>query len=1058
MTAADLLPGARRQPDRSQAASAAGDSMIVAAWTMVSRVTGLLRFAVVGAVLGPTFFGNTYQFTNSLPNLVYYGFLAGSLFPSLLVPALVRHIDAGDRRASERVAGGFLGVTLVALLPVIPLAVFLGPLALKIAALGGPQAVGAAQVHVGRLLILMFIPQMFCYGVIGTATAVMNARRRFALAAGAPAVENVGTIAVLVATAVLYGTSQSLTNVPTGELLLLGLGSTGAVVLHAATQWWGARRAGVLLLPRPGWRDEEVRVVIRRALPALGQAGLAAVQTLTLLTVANRVPGGVVTFQIALNFYYLANSLGTTPVALSLMPRLARMHLDDKTAFRDTLVRGLALGFFVTIPAAAGYLVLAVPLARAMSFGRLDSAAGVTMIAAALVPLSLAVIAQSAFQIVMYACYARKDTRSPMWSMVLQATVCLGLVSLVLVVRGPAVLFVLGAATSVSVAVAACHLTARTWRHLGRRGSERLIPSLVRFVVGSAIMAVPAWITARAVADWLSRPLGPRTGIVAAAIVGAAVYVAVEALWRAPEVDWLVGGLAHMRAKVGREVAEPDAADRILPGDAARIPVGRWDHRLLHPVSSRWLIGPTFLAAAAIAAVSVLKPPMAVAALVALAVMACVWRWPPLAAYLAIGLTPLTVSLNLVHALPLIRPNEALDLLLGSALAARGLMLIRSGELPRIRLTQVELAMVFMAVANSVMLLLWMVLRQQPIGQDDILYALVIWKLLGLYALVRWSVSTDRQIRRCLWISVAVACAVALMAILQVLGLAGVPKLLAEIFDSGSVAEPTGGRGGSLLGLPAATADLMIFNLAVIVGLWTRYRRRRPVLAAAAALMVFGVLASGEFASALGLLVGMVCIALVTSSPRLLGLFAMATVVGAVLLWPVISQRLLGFQSASGLPTSWTSRLYNLRTYYWPTLFSDWNWVLGVRPSARVVVPSQSSGYVWIESGYSWLLWGGGIPLLASFAYFVAVTARAGWNAARSGRDGRSVAGVALFTAVIVLVAVMSLDPHLTYRGSGDEFFFLIALAVSGPRHRERVPAVTCRSPHTRAVMTEVRT
>ena len=71
--------------------------MTVAAWTIVSRVTGLARFAVIGAVLGPTFFGNTYQFTNSLPNLVYYGFLAGSLFSSLLVPALVRHIDAGEQ-------------------------------------------------------------------------------------------------------------------------------------------------------------------------------------------------------------------------------------------------------------------------------------------------------------------------------------------------------------------------------------------------------------------------------------------------------------------------------------------------------------------------------------------------------------------------------------------------------------------------------------------------------------------------------------------------------------------------------------------------------------------------------------------------------------------------------------------------------------------------------------------------------------------------------------------------------------------------------------------------
>ena len=68
---------------------------------------------------------------------------------------------------------------------------------------------GAAQAHVGRLLILMFIPQIFCYGVVGTATAVMNSRQRFALAAGAPAIENLGTIAVLVATGVLYGTDRT---------------------------------------------------------------------------------------------------------------------------------------------------------------------------------------------------------------------------------------------------------------------------------------------------------------------------------------------------------------------------------------------------------------------------------------------------------------------------------------------------------------------------------------------------------------------------------------------------------------------------------------------------------------------------------------------------------------------------------------------------------------------------------------------------------------------------------------------------------------------------------
>ena len=545
--------------DQVKAVAAARDSLTVAAWTIVSRVTGVIRFAVIGAVLGPTFFGNTYQFTNSLPNLVYYGLLAGSLFSSLLVPALVRHVDARDREASERVAGGFLGVTLVMLLVIAPLAITLGPVVLRFAALaGGPQgAEAAAQMRVGLLLIVMFIPQIFFYGVVGTATAVMNSRRRFALAAGAPVVENLGTMAVLGAAAVLYGTRTSLAHLPSGEILLLGLGSTGAVALHAATQWWGARRAGVVLKPRPGWRDPEVRVVIRRALPSIAQAGLASLQVLTLLMVANRLPGGVIAFQIALSFYYLAIAVGATPVALSLLPRLARMHLDgDTTGFRDTLVRGLALGFLITIPAAVGYLVLAMPLARAVSFGRMDSVGGVTMIAASLAALSVAVVGQTAFMILTYACYAKKDTRTPLVSMLVQTTVCLGLASAALLVEGRAVFLVLGLALSVSVAAAALHLTAHVWRNLSREGTQRLTPSLARFVAGAAIMAGPAWLVADTVPHWLGRSLGPRVGIAAAVLVGGAVFVALQALWRTPALGWLAGGLTQRYSKHVRVVAE----------------------------------------------------------------------------------------------------------------------------------------------------------------------------------------------------------------------------------------------------------------------------------------------------------------------------------------------------------------------------------------------------------------------------------------------------------------------------------------------------------------------
>lgn len=450
----------------------------------------------------------------------------------------------------------------------------------------------------------------------------------------------------------------------------------------------------------------------------------------------------------------------------------------------------------------------------------------------------------------------------------------------------------------------------------------------------------------------------------------------------------------------------------------------------------RWLA--LVVAVAVGAAIAALGPRKALAGLLVILLVAAVYRWPVLAAYLVIGVTPLTVGLSSGLHLPLIRPNEAVDLLVGGALALRGIVRLRTGGLPRLRLTGVEWSMLLMAVCNSIIPLTWEMVRQVHITQDDLLYALVMWKLLGLYVIVRLSVSTDRQILRCLWLSVTAAAVVALIAIFESLDLLGVSHLLNTFFSYTGGGPPTpGDRASSTLGLPAATADLMIFNLAVVSGLWLRYRRHPLILGAAAILFIFGTLAAGEFSSVIGLIIGLVCIAIVTSSPRLLALFIPAGLVGSVALWPVIKTRLIGFQSAYGLPTSWLGRLHNLRTYFWPKLFSNWNFLLGVRASARVLVETQpADSYVWIESGYTWLLWSGGIPFLAAYIYFVLAVAKRGWLAARHSPGAASVAGTAAFVAVIVTAVLMNFDPHLTYRGSADAMFGLIALAA--PRRARR--------------------
>jgi hypothetical protein len=431
----------------------------------------------------------------------------------------------------------------------------------------------------------------------------------------------------------------------------------------------------------------------------------------------------------------------------------------------------------------------------------------------------------------------------------------------------------------------------------------------------------------------------------------------------------------------------------------------------------------------------VYQPLYAALATVAFIVIGLVWARPVVAAYLIVGVTPLVVGIDRGALIPLLRPNEGLALLVGGALASRGIARWRAGRLPRISVSRVEVTLFALAVTSSIVPLTWMMLRNQPVTGDDLSYALILWKYLGVYAIVRFSVMTQAQVLRCLWISVGAAAIVAAIGILQALDLAGVRGLLSKYYAPygyvGALANP---RGGSTVSLPAAAADLLIFNLAIAVGLWVRYRRRPVALCTVAVLCVFGILAAGEFSSAIGLVLGVLAITLVVGRLRYLRYFPFLLVAAGFLLRPVIATRLQGFQSASGIPDSWAGRLRNLHDFFWPHLFSNYNWVFGVRPAARVPVSSQATGYVWIESGYTWLLWGGGVPLVLAFAYFVYAVTRSAWWTAHHAPAPAAVAGAAVFAALVVMTVLMAFDPHLTYRGAADCLFALFALMSVGSR------------------------
>jgi putative peptidoglycan lipid II flippase len=524
--------------------TAVRDSISVAGWTLVSRVTGVVRVVSIAAVLGPTYFGNLFQSTNQLPNLAYE-LLAGSLFASMLVPAIVRHLDVRDHAGAARVVGGFLGAAFIVCVLAGAALVAGSSLLLRFLTFGvADAAVVSEYVRVGQILLPLLLPQVLLYMVVGSAVAVQNASGRFALPAAAPSVENLGIIGVLGVYAWTFGTGTELSAVGLPQLLLLGLGTTAAVGLHALTQWLGARRTGLALAPRLGWGDPEVRHLLAVARPSLGYAGLNALRLLMVLAAASTVPGGVVAVLLAMNFYNLPVALGGRPVAQAVLPRLARHHdRDESQSFRDTLTEGFSLMAFVALPAAVGLVVLSGPLAEAASFGEMASSGGTVLLSAALAGMGAGALGEAGFILFTHASYARRDPRAPVRIMALRTAVSVsGLAAAALLIdSAPALMLAIGLSIAVAdllgAAVLGLVVSRPATRGVGSSVGGFGAP-LGRALLAAGVMAAAA-LAAAAVVNALTGDGAPLVALMAAVLTGLGVYLLVHRLERSPELRLL---------------------------------------------------------------------------------------------------------------------------------------------------------------------------------------------------------------------------------------------------------------------------------------------------------------------------------------------------------------------------------------------------------------------------------------------------------------------------------------------------------------------------------------
>jgi len=163
-------PAAGGQPGRQpESGSVVRNSAVMAAGSIVSRFTGLLRVAAIGAALGATFVNDDYQLAIALPNMVFE-LLVGGVLASVIVPTLVRR-RKHDPDDGQAYAQRLLSLAAVALGVATALTVLAAPLITWAMARKASDVDRELITHLAYLIL----PALFFYGMAALCGALLNA-------------------------------------------------------------------------------------------------------------------------------------------------------------------------------------------------------------------------------------------------------------------------------------------------------------------------------------------------------------------------------------------------------------------------------------------------------------------------------------------------------------------------------------------------------------------------------------------------------------------------------------------------------------------------------------------------------------------------------------------------------------------------------------------------------------------------------------------------------------------------------------------------------------------
>jgi len=375
-------------------------TVLVMACTLLSRLLGFVRIAVIGALFGASGTADVWNAVFTIPNnlrkLMAEGALSSAFIPSLSASL----VEDTSRREARLITRKITTLQLIILLPLVVLC-----------ALFSRQIVGvllafpdSEKMQLSVALFRWVFGYLLFISLSAVLMAVLNSHGIFVIPALTPVLFSV---CVISATLMFYRWLG---------IFSMVVGILGGGIAQILCQLPRFVKLGYDLKPDFSFRYKRFRRILKAWLPVLGSAAIFAVtQQVAVLFASGLEDGSTSALSYALVFFQLPFGIFSISIITVLFPRMSRQAArEDMTGLTESVSYGLRYIMVLLVPAALTYILLGERIITVALQRRAFTALGALRTSRVLAGYSLGLFSLGGFTFLQRFFYSNNEFKRPL--------------------------------------------------------------------------------------------------------------------------------------------------------------------------------------------------------------------------------------------------------------------------------------------------------------------------------------------------------------------------------------------------------------------------------------------------------------------------------------------------------------------------------------------------------------------------------------------------------------------------------------------------------------------